>query len=230
MDVDQNIISKARFPFFPFLMIFFLLGLTATYLVIGILKNQKTEEGVISDVNISVTPPISYPFVTGPPTRSLTGEISSLSGTVEILKRESKDWVEASKSSYIVTGEGIKTGILSKALISFNNFFNFEIDEDSVVYLINSIPEKLMLELERGDITASNSSPLSIRVYDSIFYASGSANFDIGINSRGLVVIKINEGNGTFSYIGSDNETKVVNLIKKSVLTYNKDTLTTSVR
>jgi len=210
---------------FLLFIIFFILGFGGTLFLV----NTQTSQEVTKPK--AKTPIESTKFsIENPPSTSLHGDITLLSGEVKWQSRIASEASTITLKQQIKQGESLFTDTTGKVSIAFPDML-FELSPDTTLNIIQTLPSSTVLEQPKGKIgyQTSSSTPLAIRTYP-ILTESLGGNFSISIDEDdGTIVISVESGSVAIAYNDSDTISTVHNVKKGETLIFDPSTRTSAI-
>ena len=208
--------------FLTVLIVSLVAGIYFWYFVINPSKNSPELSPVATE-----TPNVYVDFsLDEPPSQSLKGLITNLDGDVRILGRTATE--EASLNSPTVSvqqGENYITGDDGELSIIFKNAVELDMDQNSEVDVIQTIPAGIVFSQINGEVSYKKIGDYPVTVRTS--YLLTEIDGDVAITrdtDNFLVAIKINSGSVTFAYNDKDYISRVIEAEEGQVFSFNYDT------
>lgn len=217
--------SSCLFNFF--LILIFIAGIGITFCLSRFLfpkNNIKIEENKKTIIKPT------YPYQSKPPSQALEGILENISGEVTKQERDKEDWEKISSSSAIVQGEQIKIGKVGKARVVFSDQLNLTLGNNAQIWFVNTIAQQILLEQEDGLITYENTTPFSLKIFNSlIYFEQGSYKMEVD-STLGRFNLNVSSGNAKLSFVDKENETQVHKLVKGNSVKYDSATKTAIIK
>ncbi|CAN5148651.1 hypothetical protein BH09PAT1_BH09PAT1_4640 [soil metagenome] len=175
--------------------------------------------------------PISQFSVENPPSNSLHGDITLLSGATKWQSRTATEASVITQKRSIQQGETLLTGDTGNVSVAFPDML-FTLTENSTLNFIQTLPSNVVLEQKEGNITYENTSsnPLAIRVYPMLIeQIQSTAKISID-DDLGTTTIKITTGSATVAYNDSDNISTVEKITAGHTMTFDTSTRTSVIK
>ncbi len=153
-------------------------------------------------------------LVNNPPSESITGEITTLNGTVMWEARGVTEPVEITEPQQIQQGEILETDKGSKVAIMFTKDISVSMKEESKVEFIQTLQNKMVLMQDAGNVEYTNTteSPLSVRSSAMIILLkNGSMNISYD-EKKQTITVDIQRGTATIAYNNADYVSQVIPL------------------
>ena len=187
---------KNLLPFF----LFFTIGITSTILYFGkiSLGDQKRFENIISP---TVTPILTFSLDEAP-SKSLVGVVFPVTGNVGIITRTATEAAKIDAKTEIKQGESIVVGTDSTAKLEFSGMLRADIDTDTQLDLIQTLPANIVISQNTGKVTYVKTSeiPLTVRIFRLIVDFT-QASIEIEVDAKlNTTRVSILEGDATLAY------------------------------
>lgn len=162
------------------------------------------------------------------PSKSLKGEIVSMSGMVTLHLRNSTKTVRVKSPIPLQQGEEISIGSKGKAVVQIQDDALFTVSSDSQINLIQLLPINLVVKQNIGDIyyqTNGNAGVTVISFGLLTGMSRGWATVSIGnTNNEKIVTILVKRGYVTEGYLDKQKVPHVVSVTEGDKFIYNENT------
>jgi hypothetical protein len=171
--------------------------------------------------------------IDNPPSDSLKGNITSISGSVSFQPRSS-DYASTIKDPrLIVQGDEISTLGNGKASISFPNIGNISLSPDTHLNIVQSLSQNFVTQITQGEANFQRigNIPLSVISLDLSITLDDGTDIDvIADKDNSEVLFTINKGEVTFTYTDTSDDTSVIKAKEGKQIIFDNNTKTFNVK
>lgn len=162
-----------------------------------------------------------------PPGDSLTGNIATLSGKILWQSRIATEGAQITSVRKLQQGEEISTGDDGKITIEFPGVGIANLEKDTDIAIIQTLPADLILQEKNGTAIFSKTNsniPLSVRALDLLVNAQ-LGKFSINVDKdKSLVEVSVEEGSINLAYTDNQNVTQIISLSNGKGVIFNNKT------
>lgn len=147
-----------------------------------------------------------------PPTMSVSGSVTDLSGIVEKSNRNSTQSSQIRTGARILQGESITTGPNSSATINYPITGKFMIKSTTEAVFVNTIRESFLIWLKNGQLSyllKKESLPISVRASGILIQVSGGSGDIDNQAEESILRVRNVSGLVKIGFEDSDNQTRI---------------------
>ncbi len=199
-------------------LIFFSLGVALVFVADFMVSNNTIQK---------LNPAIKSKFsIDNPPSDSLKGEISSLSGTVSFQPR-SKDYATLINAPVeILQGEDLNTGGNGSATVIFDRIGEISLSENTQISFIQTLPQNFVISQKQGIATFQKTGniPFSVRGLDLLInLESGKVSVNVD-SDNSIITVDVLEGSVSAAFNDTDNLSNVITIESPRRYIFNNNT------
>ena len=199
-------------------LIFFSLGVALVFAADFMVSNNTIQK---------LNPAIKSKFsIDNPPSDSLKGKISSLSGTVSFQPR-SKDYATLINAPVeILQGEDLNTGGNGSATVIFDRIGEISLLENTQISFIQTLPQNFVISQKQGTATfqKTGSIPFSVRGLDLLINLE-SGRVSVNVDSdNSIITVDVLEGSVSAAFNDTDNLSNVITIESPRRYIFNNNT------
>ena len=199
-------------------LIFFSLGVALVFVADFMVSNNTIQK---------LNPAIKSKFsIDNPPSDSLKGEISSLSGTVSFQPR-SKDYATLINAPVeILQGEDLNTGGNGSATVIFDRIGEISLSENTQISFIQTLPQNFVISQKQGIATFQKTGniPFSVRGLDLLINLE-SGRVSVNVDSdNSIITVDVLEGSVSAAFNDTDNLSNVITIESPRRYIFNNNT------
>lgn len=199
-------------------LIFFSLGVALVFAADFMVSNNTIQK---------LNPAIKSKFsIDNPPSDSLKGKISSLSGTVSFQPR-SKDYATLINAPVeILQGEDLNTGGNGSATVIFDRIGEISLLENTQISFIQTLPQNFVISQKQGTATFQKTGniPFSVRGLDLLInLESGKVSVNVD-SDNSIITVDVLEGSVSAAFNDTDNLSNVITIESPRRYIFNNNT------
>lgn len=199
-------------------LIFFSLGVALVFVADFMVSNNTIQK---------LNPAIKSKFsIDNPPSDSLKGKISSLSGTVSFQPR-SKDYATLINAPVeILQGEDLNTGGNGSATVIFDRIGEISLLENTQISFIQTLPQNFVISQKQGTATFQKTGniPFSVRGLDLLInLESGKVSVNVD-SDNSIITVDVLEGSVSAAFNDTDNLSNVITIESPRRYIFNNNT------
>jgi hypothetical protein len=185
----------------------------------------------ISTISLPTVPSISFSDIikfsrfslAKAPSQTFLGNITMMDGEVKYEDRNATEAARIYSAVNVQQGESIYTGVDGQTTLNFKDAVEVNIEKDSGVNVIQTLPLDLVFKQTLGSVTYKKlgTYPVSIRVGHLLIECQGETKVSFTKESPITTVVVVN-GAATIAYNNLNNNSRVVNLTTGQTLEFNE--------
>lgn len=159
------------------------------------------------------------------PSKSLVGNITSLSGDVEWQSRIATDSAKIFTPIQVQQGEEMSTGVDGSANISFPGFAEINLYPQSKILFAQTLPANIVILQPKGAVEYKKIGdvPITVRAMHLLIDAGG--NFKVSIDDKNpLIEVAVETGYVTIAYNDANNLSRISKISSGKIILFNDKT------
>lgn len=161
--------------------------------------------------------------IDNPPSESLKGEITQMSGNVEWEPRTATQASELKIGTLIQQGEFVQTNETGSVSLQFGSVVNVKMDPETQVSFVQTLPQSFVMSIASGsaEFIKTTGSQVSVRSYH-LLIRQNDGQMSVGVDTdNGLTNINLISGSITVAYNDKELNSKVVEFNTPQRITFN---------
>lgn len=164
--------------------------------------------------------------IDNPPSESLKGEITEMTGNVEWEARTATQASELKIGTLIQQGEFVQTNETGNVSLQFGNAVNVKMDPKTEVNFVQTLPQSFVASIASGsaEFIKTSDSKVSVRSYH-LLIRQNDGQMSVGVDTdNGLTNINLIDGSITVAFNDKELNSKVMNYSAPQRITFNDAT------